>query len=128
MSIWRFLDYVEPGSGRAPYWEWESGLPDDVQAFIDVRILAMAAMLRWPEKWASKYQGTDKIIELRCTHKKVQYRPLGAYQPNRVFVLLGGGVEKDDQIPRGIIQAVVQRQQTLEAHPTYVRRHRFHQG
>ena len=124
MPRWTFYDYIEP-SGRVPFRDWFSGIPDDAQAFIDARILTMAALPRWSEKWVSKYRGTDKILELRCTFMKVQYRPLGAYARNYSFVLLGGGIEKDDQIPRDTIEAVVRRQRTLEEHPTYVRVHRY---
>lgn len=125
MDRWQFQDFIEAG-GRAPYQEWASALPDDAQAFIDARILQMAGLLKWPEKWASKYRGTDKIIELRCTFMKVQYRPLGVYAPKYTFVFLGGGIEKDDTIPREVIEAVVRRYKTLEANPTYVRRHRYY--
>jgi hypothetical protein len=124
MARWTFYDYVEP-TGRVPFRDWLSGLSDGAQAFIDTRILAMAGLHRWSEKWVSKYRGTDKIFELRCPYMNVQYRPLGSYAPNWSFVLLGGGIEKDDQIPQGTIDSVVRRQRTLEEHPTYVRVHRF---
>lgn len=123
MPIWTFYDFIE-SSGANPFREWADGLPMDAQASIDARILQMTAMLKWPEKWISKYKGTEKIFELRITVKKVQYRPLGCYAPNRSFVLLGGAVEKDWKLPRGTIDAVVRRQQTLDSEGNHVRPHR----
>ena len=125
MPVWTFYDYVEP-SGQVPYFNWSQGLPEDAQAFITARLLQMQGLTRWSEKWISKYRGTRAIFELRCTFMKVQYRPLGTYAPNHSFVLLGGGVEKDDTIAKEIIDAVVRRQETLDEYPSYIRRHRFY--
>jgi hypothetical protein len=38
MAEWRFYDYVDD-SGDSPFAEWLAGLPLDVQAHIDDRIL-----------------------------------------------------------------------------------------
>jgi len=116
---------MEP-SGRVPFYEWLKGLPPDAQAFIDARILQMAGLQQWSGKWISKYRGTDKIFELRITHKKVQYRPLGIYAPNRVFILLAGAVEKDSKLPKETVAAAIRRQKLLELEPDHVRPHRIY--
>lgn len=61
----------------------------------------MEAMQKWPEKWASAYQGRKGIVELRIPHNRIQYRPLGAYSPHRrrSFVILAGAIERGDKIP-----------------------------
>jgi hypothetical protein len=100
-------------------------LPWDAQAFIDNRILVMSGLRRWSEKWISKYRGTDKIYELRIPHKKVQYRPLGAYGQGFSFILLCGSIEKGDKIPTAIIDTAVRRQRDLENGSGYVREHQF---
>jgi Phage derived protein Gp49-like (DUF891) len=125
MAVWSFYDYVEL-TGRNPFYEWQSALPEASQAFIDARILQMAALERWPEKWISKYRETDKIYELRIPHKKVQYRPLGIYAPGRSFIFVAGAVEKDGKLPRDTINAAVERQKTLAREPHHVREHRYY--
>jgi len=125
MPWWIFYDFVEP-SGRNPFYEWLIEVPPEAQAFVDARILQMAGLRRWSDKWISKYRGTDKIFELRITHMKVQYRPLGMYAPNRSFIFLAGAIEKDWKIPRETIDAAVRRQKLLELEPDHVRPHRFY--
>ena len=127
MTVWTFYDYVEP-SGRVPFWDWLSGLPEDAQAWIDTRILYMAALLSWSEKWISSYQGPGKLYELRIPFNRVQCRPLGMYAPGRAFVLLAGAIEKGGKLPRATVAAAVQRQQQHLREPHHVRHHRFHQG
>ena len=122
--IWTIYDYVEP-SGRVPFFEWLMGLSDEAQAWVDARLLQMAGMARWSEKWASKYKGTKKLIELRIPFNRVQYRPLGMYAPSWSFVLLAGAIEKDGKIPRPTIEAAVRRQEALENGNGHVRRHRI---
>jgi hypothetical protein len=125
MAKWTFYDYIEP-SGRNPFGDWVSGLPPSAQAFIDARILQMAALDRWSEKWISKYKTTEKIYELRITFNKVQYRPLGIYAKNYSFILLGGDIEKDGALPRSTIEAVQRRQRFLNEEPQHVRGHQFY--
>lgn len=124
MAVWTFYDFIE-GSGQNPFFEWWSGLPVEAQAFIDARILQMRGLERWSEKWISKYKGADKILELRITFNKVQYRPLGIYAPNKSFILLGGAIEKD-KIDKSIIEAVIRRAILFRMEPGHVREHRFY--
>ena len=98
-TSWQFYDYITD-SGRNPFAEWLNLIPKDAQAFVDNRLLAMERLRKWSEKWASDYKGEDKIVELRITFNKVQYRPLGMYQPGYKFVLLNGAIEKGGRIPR----------------------------
>jgi hypothetical protein len=125
MGLWTFDEYVEP-SGNAPFSEWMESLEPGPQAFIDARLLAMEGLSQWPEKWASKYQRTDKLIELRITHAKVQYRPLGIFSPWRryCFVLLGGTIEKT-RIRKSVIDVVLERQKRVEGDRRYVREYRL---
>jgi len=124
MAGWTFYDYVE-ASGRSPFAEWLSALPAEAQAFIDNRLLQMRGMVRWPEKWASKYHGTEKLIELRIPYNKVQYRPLGITRPGWIFVLLAGAIERNGKIPQDTIDAAVKRQKMVEGDQSHVRRHQF---
>ena len=125
MPAWTFYDYVE-SSGANPFVDWHSGLQPDAQAFIDARILQMSGLLKWSEKWISKYRGTEKIFELRITYMKVQYRPLGCYAPARSFVLLAGAIEKDSRLPKETVDAAVRRQKTFEVDFSYARPHRYY--
>ena len=124
MSVWTFLDFIEP-SGHCPFGEWQSSLPTEAQAAIDARILQMAGLLRWSEKWIKKYKTSEKIFELRIPFNKVQYRPLGTYAPNRRFILLEGAIEKGGKISKGALKRAERRQQLLEREPQHVREHRI---
>src|SRR3989304_1874429 len=100
MSVWTFFDFLEADGGNA-IRAWLQDLPQEAQAKIDARLLQMAGMESWPEKWISTYKGYEKIIELRVSCNKVQYRPLGFYGRLRhQFTLLIGAIEKDNRIPR----------------------------
>lgn len=124
MAVWTILDFIEP-SGKCPFFEWQSGLPLDAQAHIDARLLQMAGLLRWPEKWISKYKTTEKIYELRIPFNKVQYRPLGVYAPGRTFILVEGAIEKGGKIPASALARAEKRQKVLEKEPHHVREHRY---
>ncbi len=125
MTVWTILDFVEPG-GRCPFFEWQSGVPLDAQAQIDARLLQMAGLLRWPEKWISKYKTTEKIYELRIPFNKIQYRPLGVYAPSRTFILVEGAIEKGDKIPARALARAEKRQKLLAEEPYHVREHRYY--
>ena len=115
---------MEPG-GKCPFFEWQKALPLDAQAQIDARLLQMAGLLRWPEKWISKYKTTEKVYELRIPFNKVQYRPLGVYAPGRKFILVEGAIEKGDKIPASAVARAVKRQRLLDKEPHHVREHRY---
>ncbi len=124
MAVWTILDFVEPGA-KCPFFEWQSGLPLDAQAHIDARLLQMAGLLRWPEKWISKYKTTEKIYEIRIPFKKIQYRPLGVYAPSRTFILVEGAIESGGKIPASALARAEKRQKLLAKEPHHVREHRY---
>lgn len=125
MSVWTIYDFVGP-DGECPFAEWQASLPIEAQAFIDARLLAMRALRRWSDKWASKYRTTEKIIELRIPFNKIQYRPLGVYARGMSFVLVEGAIEKGGKLPDGSIRRAVNRQLLLESEPHHVREHRYY--
>jgi hypothetical protein len=125
MPIWLFMDYLEANGGN-PVADWILALPEEAQAAIDNRLLLMRGMVRWPEKWASRYRGWDDLIELRISANRVQYRPLGVYQPKYWFVLLGGSIEKGGRLPRNDLEVVDRRRKELQREPSRVRRHHFY--
>lgn len=124
MPIWTILDFVDQ-VGKCPFFEWQSGLPSGAQAQIDARLLQMAGLMRWPEKWISKYKTTEKIYELRIPFNKVQYRPLGVYAPGRTFILVEGAIEKGGKIPTSSLARAEKRQRLLDKEPHHVREHRY---
>ena len=124
MAAWTIIDFVDPG-GKCPFFEWQSGLPLDAQAHIDARLLQMTGLLRWPEKWISKYKTTEKIYELRIPFNKIQYRPLGVYAPRRTFILVEGAIERGDKIPASALARAEKRQKLLAKEPHHVREHRY---
>jgi hypothetical protein len=125
MPVWTILDFVEE-SGRAPFCDWASSLPDGAQAAIDARLLALRGMSWWPEKWASDFRGVKDLKELRVPHDKVQYRPFFCYGVSRrQLVLLGGGIEKNGRIAAGLIKALSRRISDYKADPSRTREHVF---
>jgi hypothetical protein len=125
MSQWAFWEYVE-ASGRAPFSDWLEAQPVEAQARIDARILQMAGMVRWPEKWVSAYHGAGKLYELRVPFNRVQYRPLGMYSDGHSFVLLAGAIEKGGKIPASVVAAAANRRDIVQGDMTRVRRYRIH--
>ena len=125
MTVWTILDFVEP-RGRCPFFEWQSRVPLDAQAQIDARLFQMAGLLRWPEKWISKYKTTEKIYELRIPFNKIQYRPLGVYAPSRTFILVEGAIERGGKIPASALARAERRQRLLAKEPHHVREHRIY--
>ena len=125
MAIWTIKDFVE-ASGKCPIWDWlSSEIPPEAKAHIDARILQMMNLLHWSEKWISAYKNSDKILELRIPFQKVQYRPLGIYQPGRTLILLEGAIEKDGKLTTGALGRAESRAALLDREPNHVREHRF---
>ncbi|WP_352691836.1 type II toxin-antitoxin system RelE/ParE family toxin [Mesorhizobium sp. M0208] len=124
MPAWTILDYVEP-PGRNFVAIWLGGLPVDAQAAIASRLLAMEGMEVWSDKWATKLVNWNGLVELRVGFKGVPYRPLGVYQPNRRFVLLGGAVEKGNEMPRRHLESADRRRKQLLKDPTRAKPHEF---
>jgi len=124
MAVWTFYDYIEL-TGRNPIREWLDTLPDEDRARIDYRLQQMEGMSKWPEKWLSKYRGTDAIYELRITGNKVQYRPLGTYCGQRQFVLLSGAIEKGGKIPRSDIETAQDRHERIKGNSRHVQFHQY---
>jgi hypothetical protein len=108
MAPWTFYNYIET-TGRNPIREWLNDLPPADSAKIDYRLRQMAVLPKWPEKWVSKYQGTDEIFEFRITGNKVQYRPLGTYYGTKQYLLLAGAIEKGDKIPTSNVESAIRR-------------------
>lgn len=127
MAGWILLDYIEV-TGRCPIGQWLKGLPDEARARVDYRLQQMAGMTRWPEKWVSKYRGTEEIIELRITYDKVQYRPLGAYFGARQFILLCGSIEKGGKLPKNDVAAAITRLANARGNTKHVQVHQFDDG
>ena len=125
MSVWTFYDYVEP-SGRVPFWDWFTALPEDVPPYIDARILVMRGLVTWSEKWISSYRCAGKIFELRIPFNKVQYRPLGMYAPGRALIFLAGAIEKGGKLPTETVKRAIDRQKLLWKEPDHVRLHRYY--
>lgn len=124
MALWTLLVYIEL-TGRNPFREWISDLPDADQAKIDRRLQQMVGMEKWSEKWVSKYRGTAEIIELRITGNRVQYRPLGAYFGAKQIILLHGAIEKGDKIPKSDIDTAERRLAAARSDGRHVQFHQF---
>jgi hypothetical protein len=124
MTSWTFYDYVEAG-GRNPIRHWLDSMPPCDSEKIDTRLRYMAAMPRWPEKWVSKYKGTDEIFEFRIVGNKVQYRPLGTYYGTKQYLLLAGAIERGDKIPKSDIETAERRLSTVRRESGHVILHKY---
>ena len=119
MALWTFFDYIET-TGRNPIRDWLDSIPPADSEKIDTRLRYMAAMPRWPEKWVSKYQGTDEIFEFRITGNKIQYRPLGTYYGTKQYLLLAGAIEKGDKIQKSDVETAERRLSTVRREADHV--------
>jgi Phage derived protein Gp49-like (DUF891) len=124
MALWTLFDYVET-TGRNPIRDWLDDLPQADCAKIDYRLRQMVVLPKWPEKWVSKYQGTDEIFEFRITGNKVQYRPLGTYHGTKQYLLLAGAIERGDKIPRSDVETAIRRLETTRREPGHVVFHQY---
>jgi hypothetical protein len=124
MAVWTFYDYIER-TGRNPIAEWLKTLSDADRAKVDYRLQHMAGTTQWPEKWISKYRGTQDIYELRITGNRIQLRPLGSYFGPRKFILLRGAIEKGGKIPKSDIEAAEARLSKARNEAGHVQLHQF---
>lgn len=124
MPIWTICDYIEPG-GHNPVAKWIEGIPPSAQAALTDRLLAMESLKDWQPKWSTKLTGWDGLVELRIPHKKVQYRPIGMYLPNKIFVILCGAIEKGDELPRRHLETADRRRKQLLKEPERVGPHEY---
>jgi Phage derived protein Gp49-like (DUF891) len=85
----------------------------------------MAVLPKWPEKWVSKYRGTDEVFEFRISGNKVQYRPLGTYHGARQYLLLAGAIEKGDKIARSDVETAIRRLDVARREPGHVVFHQY---
>ena len=124
MSEWSLFDYAEL-TGKNKIAEWLATLPPADQAKIDNRLLMMSGSPRWPEKWASKYESSGNLIELRIPGNKVQYRPLGSYNGRRRYIILAGAIEKGGKIPRSDVDTANERHERVKRNPRHAVPHEF---
>jgi phage-related protein len=124
MAVWRFFDYAEL-TQRNKIREWLDALPDGDRARIDHRLLMMAALPNWSEKWVSKYRCSGDLYEFRITGKDVQYRPLGTYYGTKQYIILVGAIEKNDKIPKSDVAVALARLRNLERNSSHAVPHEF---
>jgi hypothetical protein len=114
---WSFYDYYEGDVNCLTTWfqSLDPSVRDDVADKLRAMLLAMRPRRIWPEKWFSAYKGRDNIYEIRITFKKVQYRPFGCYRPggNWGFTLIGGSIEKGDEIPASALTVLEARMNAI---------------
>lgn len=97
-------------NGEGIFSKWLQGFNDEVQAVINTRILQMAGMGKWSDKWVSSLIDYPKLFEIRITYKKVQYRPLFCYGPKqKSLTLLGGAVEKGGKLHRPTLDGALKK-------------------
>lgn len=118
------MDYVE-ASGRNPIADWLDGFADQVQDVFSERLSTWEGVLKWSEKWASDYKDWKGLYELRVTYKKVPYRPLFTYAPQRHVILLCGSIERNGKLPRADLETAERRRNEWLKEPSRVVRHKF---
>ena len=127
ISGWIFYEFID-ADGKAPFSLWLSSQPEEAQAAIDNRILTMMSLAKqqWSLKWIKPYTGYAKLLELRITHKKVQYRPLGCYGPEKEqFTIVEGAIERNWRIPRPTLDVAMNRIQLVITDRRWVREYQF---
>lgn len=100
MPTWTVEKYVRE-NGNCPIDKWRS---KDLTAKDRVRLNVKVENIERVEELApntiEKYTGTD-LFEMKQKGDNKQLRPLGIIKPGatNTFLLLSGGIEKDDKIP-----------------------------
>lgn len=96
MKIWNFLDYVDQGGVNViEAWLW--GLTMEARLEINTRIqyLAVTPILKRPYTGRLHGDACKELYEIVLAHRRVQYRPLWCYGPNRKDItLLIGATER----------------------------------
>lgn len=129
MSGWTFWDFTsEIGTNLIRSWLDSKEVPKLAKAKINGRIQAMQGLPKIPEGWVSAYTGYPHLFELRIRYLNVQYRPLGFYGPKTGrwrFTILSGAIEKDDKIPRAVLDATDERRKIVINDPSRAIPHDF---
>jgi hypothetical protein len=117
MTFWRFLDYISP-AGTNKIQEWYDGLPDDAQAEFDVTLRLLAGQREWrlARQEFKMLSGKQKQLgEMRFSSNNVQYRPIGMFQPGRIFVILIGCSKKGTRYtPDDALDTAVKRRRDVD--------------
>lgn len=118
MPAWTVEKFIR-ANGNCPIDKWkrkELTVIDRMR--LQVKIEGVERVDDLPPNTIEKYKGTE-LFELKQKGDNKQLRPLGIIKPNatNTFLLLGGGIEKDDVIPaRDLDAAEVLRQEFLKGH------------
>ena len=118
MPAWTVEKFIR-ANGNCPIDKWkrkELTVIDRMR--LQVKIEGVERVDDLPPNTIEKYKGTE-LFELKQKGDNKQLRPLGIIKPNanKTFLLLGGGIEKDDVIPaRDLDAAEVLRQEFLKGH------------
>lgn len=127
IESWIFFEFVSD-AGEAQFSLWLHAQPEEAQAAIDTRIVMMMRLSKqqWSSKWIQPYKGYDKLLELRITQNKIQYRPLGCFGPDRQeFTILAGAKEKNWKIPKPTLATAMSRMQLVLSDRRWIREYQF---
>ena len=109
-------------------WLNSKDVPKAAKAKINSRLQAMQGLQKIPDGWISVYNGYPNLYELRIRYLRAQYRPLGFYGPKTGrwrFTLLSGAIEKNDKIPKSVLDAADERRKIIIDDPPRAIPHDF---
>jgi len=129
MAVWSFRDYLrrvnDPNSNDILDWLRKQG--DYVRAKIDLRIISLQGLSRWPKNQAQKLKNLGDLWEVKVKCLNKQYRPLGYMGPGRrEFTLLIGTTERDGKLPPDDCRTAQTRIAIVEADRRRSCEHVFH--
>lgn len=107
MPSWTVEKFVR-ANGNCPIDKWKKKeLTTKDRIRLQVKIEDVERVEDLPPNTIEKYVGTN-LFELKQKGDNKQLRPLGIIKPPpavKTFLLLGGGIEKDGEIPKADLDA-----------------------
>ena len=126
-KLWTFLDFVD-GNGTNLIHEWIQALPKEAKAKMTHRIELLEVVQQFTEPYTEILTGDCAgLFEIKFRAKRVQYRPLAFFGPERREVtLLAGATEKGGQLkPPSICATALSRKALVQTDRRHVCSHDF---
>ena len=112
MPTWTVQKYVTD-NGNCPMDKWLAGLTPKDRIRFRAEVEAIERVAKIPGRKIEKYKGTE-VFEFRVKGDNKQLRPFGVLKSGRRFILLSGGIEKGNAIPKADIDRAERLRKELE--------------
>jgi hypothetical protein len=121
MADWSFKKFGDE-YGNSDIDGWRSGLPPKARARFNAIISYMKTATDWRRvPYITPLVGYEGIFEIKFIVQNIQYRPLGCYGPEKIFIFLIGAEERGDRFePLSAPETAVRRKELALRDKRYV--------